>query len=350
MRDQSYYRLEQLRQHMPATVGAVIVVATFFLAMVLAYGPARSAPKSIILTLGDNRQQFAGATATEEGLLIQPLNRVIAHQDGSLGQPNPPVNLAGPHFSVSGDFRITARMEKIDMRGTIRFYGSPPIVYDQWRFETASIAVEVATSTIVVRIWDGSSSSHIDMRTYPFTLKKTTNVSIEQKKDTFVISANKQVLGAIPDHRIFDGKEVWFGADAALADDWLLRSLTIEALQNGNVGIIARSSFEIPHDDPNALRNLAEKHPRKLRIGTAVAYGALVTDQEYRKLAMGEFNMVTPENGLKPQFIHPQQDDYVFSEMDELIDIALNNDMLVHGHALVYAKSNPEWMSEAPKA
>ena len=59
--------------------------------------------------------------------------------------------------------------------------------------------------------------------------------------------------------------------------------------------------------------------------------------------------MITPENGMKPHFIHPQKDVYSFVETDLLVDIAKQNDMSVHGHTLVYAKSNPQWITDSPK-
>lgn len=325
-------------------VKAGVASALLLVAIALISGATREPPASDLLA-DQNWQHFAGATTTKEGLRIQALGRVIIHQDGSLGQPNPPVNLIGPHLSVSGDFRITARMEGIDTRGTLRLYGKPPIIFDQWRFETGSIALDVATSSIVVRVWDGTSSNSVDMRTYPFTLSGAVVVAIEHRGDTLILSADEHELGTIPDHHIFDSKEVWFGFDAAYGDEWTLRALAAE----GHAEVIPPPSFTIQHDDPNALRDLAAAHPRKLRIGAAIAFGPLVSDEEYRKIALGEFNMLTPENGMKPQFIHPQPDVYSFTEMDALVDIAIKNGMLVHGHTLVYAKSSPEWMTKAPK-
>ncbi|MDO8514432.1 MAG: endo-1,4-beta-xylanase [bacterium] len=322
-----------------------VVVLVAAVIVLVAYGSDKSAD----LVTNQNWQQFAGATTTREGLRIQSLDRVIIHQDGSLGQPSPPVNLAGVHLAVSGDFRITARMENIDARGTLRLYGKPPVVYDQWRFETGSVAIDVATGTVTMRIWDGSSSNSNDERIYPFALKNSVSISIEHLAGTLIASADGQELGTIPDHHIFDSKEVWFGADAAQGDDWILGALKVEPLSSGHIEIVPPSSYDVAHDDPDALRNLAAAHPRKLRMGAAVVYSALVTDPEYRKLALGEFSMITPENGMKPQFIHPQQDVYSFIEMDTLVNIALQNDMLVHGHALVYAKSSPEWMTDSPK-
>ncbi len=108
-------------------------IALLTVAIVLLSGMTKR-PHTSNLLASQDWQQLAGATATKDGLRIQPLGRVITHQDGSLPQPNPPVNLAGLHLSLSGDFKLTARMEDIETRASIRLYAKAPIVYDQWRF------------------------------------------------------------------------------------------------------------------------------------------------------------------------------------------------------------------------
>ncbi|OHB19618.1 MAG: hypothetical protein A2854_02800 [Parcubacteria group bacterium RIFCSPHIGHO2_01_FULL_56_18] len=321
-----------------------VAIALLTVTIVLLSGMTGRPPTGNLLASEDWRQ-FAGATTTKAGLRIQSLGRSIIHQDGSLPQPNPPVNLAGPHLALSGDFKLTARMEDIGTRASIRLYAKPPIVYDQWRYETPSVEMDVSTSTVVMRIWDGSSSTSIDERTYPFISNGAVTLSIAHQKNALTLSADGQELGTIPDHTIFHSKEVWFGMDAADRNEWVLSALSVD----GHAEIIPPPAFQVPHDAPDALRTLVAIHPRKLRVGAAIAYGALLTDEEYRKIALGEFSMMTPENGMKPQFIHPQRDVYVFSEMDTLVDIALRNGILVHGHTLVYAKSNPEWMTKASK-
>lgn len=330
-------------------MGMIVILA--IIVLLIFTSSKKTMPQLNNLLTDYSWQYFAGATTTSEGLLIQPLNRIITHQDGSEGQPNPPVNLVGPHLSVEGDFRITATIEKIGSWGSLRFYGKPPIMYDQWRLETGSIDIEIATSTITVRVWDGSAKDSIDMRIYPSLLTDPVVVSFEHRKDAFVLFANGVMLGSMPDHNIFASNEVWFGADAALDNEWLLTSLSVSALQRGKVDIVPQPSFIVERDnDSNTLRNLSFKNSRKLPIGAAVAYNTLVTNEEYRKLTVSEFSMMTPENGMKPQFIHPGKDTYTFTEMDVLVDIAHKNDILVHGHSLVYAKSNPAWMSEISKS
>ena len=337
-----------------------VLIFSAIIIMVAIYGFINDRNKSADLMQSNNWLYFPGAEPTSNGIHFQPLNRVITHQDGSVGQPNPPINLS-EHLLVKGDFKITVTLLSIDKQASFRLYSEPPIVYDKWRYESPSVDVNIIDNFITVHIWDGSSSNSIDMRTYPagsiplrgdkiFPTYKTV-ISIEHIKDQINIFENKQLLGSIPDHNIFNGGGVWFGADGvAGSSGWTLAGIKAETIgEEGNVEFVSVTSLIVNQSNPNSLRNLADANPRKLKIGAAVAIGRLLTDEKYKELAMSQFSMLTPENSMKPQFIHPEPDTYVFEEADQLVDAALSNGMIVHGHTLIYDKSSPDWMVKSLK-
>lgn len=292
--------------------------------------------------------QVAGLSALKSGVRVSARNRSLSHQDGSVAQPNPSVALMGPHLSVSGNFKVTAKMESVRKVASLRLYSKPPIVYDQWRYETPSVRVDVATSSVSVFVWDGSSSTPIDMRVFPYQLRGKVLLSISLKDNLLQISVNETLLGSMPDHTVFQSEEIWFGLEAT-EEDWILTSLKAEPLDGGAVEGIEPPSFLVPHTKSDALRNLASTRARPITIGTAVSIEPLVFDSAYRTLVFEQFNSITSENGFKPQFIHPQKEIYVFEEMNVLVNASLANEAVVHGHALVYAKSNPEWMDDTSK-
>ncbi len=297
-------------------------------------------------------QYFPGAQAVDEGIHVMPVNQIIIHQDGSMGQPNPPVN-TNWHLNVNGDFKITAVLSQIDQQASFRMYANPPIVYDQWRQEPPSINIDInaAENLITGRIWDGSSSNSMDIRTQAVSLAPITVLSLEHMQDQINILVDGQLLITMPDHHIFDDGTVWFGTDAlAGSNGWTLNSLDVKALGDGRVNIIPLPPMVASQIDPMSLRNLANTRFRKLNIGTAVNTAVLFTDERYRNLALSQFSMLTPENSMKPQFIHPKPGTYVFEPADQLVDIALKNTIAVHGHALVYDKSTPDWMTKSLKA
>lgn len=330
-------------------VSTLCVLAALVAVMVIFGMPQMQSPKTDLLT-DPGWARFMGATSTLEGMHIVLLERSITHQDGSSEQQNPPVNLFGPRLKVKGDFMMTARMSDIDEWGSLRLYGEVPVLYDQWRHEGGSIDVTVSTTTITVRIWDGTSSSSNDIRMYNVALKDPTTISLEHRDEEFIIVANGRTLGTMPDHGIFKSGRLWFGTDAARGSNgWTLSALDVTPIGRGVVEVVEPQSFVVTDDDPRALRNLAKARGRKVHIGAAVSFGPLVSEEAYRNIAAGEFSMWTPENSLKPQFIHPEKEVYAFMDIDTFIDIARENDVKVHGHSLVYHKSNPAWMELAPK-
>lgn len=296
---------------------------------------------------------FPGVTVTNNGIHFQPLHRIIVHQDGSAGQLNPPVNISGQHLLVNGDFKITAVVSQIDTSASLRFYGLPPIVYDQWRYETPSIdiTIDAKNNVVVARIWDGGSDTSMDIRTYTIALSIPITISLEHIKNQITIIENGHMLGSMPDHGIFDSGTIWFGADGAIGSNgWTLSSLSAQALGTGSVKSVSAPLLIAPKNNPNSLSNLANARHRKIKIGAAVNISPLFTDQQYRNLALGQFSILTPENSMKPEFIHPQENIYDFSESDQLVDAALKNNIQVHGHTLVYSKSSPDWMTKSSVA
>jgi GH35 family endo-1,4-beta-xylanase len=60
-------------------------------------------------------------------------------------------------------------------------------------------------------------------------------------------------------------------------------------------------------------------------------------------LAAGHFNAVTPENCMKPEPIHPQEDRWQFDRADALVEWAQQNKLSIHGHTLVWHAQTPDW-------
>jgi endo-1,4-beta-xylanase len=99
----------------------------------------------------------------------------------------------------------------------------------------------------------------------------------------------------------------------------------------------------------DTLQTLANNKRSNFLIGAAVALTPSVADEKYRSLVYGDnFGMITTENVLKWQFIHPQPLVYDFKEADALVDIARKNKLRVQGHTLVFGEANPKWVQDLP--
>ncbi|RYL98454.1 endo-1,4-beta-xylanase [Sporolactobacillus sp. THM7-7] len=93
-----------------------------------------------------------------------------------------------------------------------------------------------------------------------------------------------------------------------------------------------------------ALRELA--HKEGFYIGAAVNADYLDKDGLYRKTLDREVNMVTAENEMKFDVIHPEKYRYDFSKADKIVDFALKNRQKVRGHTLVWFHRIPEWLKK----
>jgi len=91
-----------------------------------------------------------------------------------------------------------------------------------------------------------------------------------------------------------------------------------------------------------ALRVLAERH--NLYIGAAVEPGYIKSEPAYAEVLGREFNILTPENVMKFELIHPMPDTYRFNAGDSLVAFAEEHGMQVRGHTLVWHQQLPGWV------
>jgi GH35 family endo-1,4-beta-xylanase len=60
-------------------------------------------------------------------------------------------------------------------------------------------------------------------------------------------------------------------------------------------------------------------------------------------LVRGNFNVVTPENCMKPGPVHPSEDSWRFERTDALVNWCVDNKIAVHGHTLVWHAQTNNW-------
>jgi len=59
-----------------------------------------------------------------------------------------------------------------------------------------------------------------------------------------------------------------------------------------------------------------------------------------------QFNVITAENIMKPLLIQPQKDEFIFSQSDEMMKFAKENDLEVIGHTLCWHNQSLNWIDE----
>jgi endo-1,4-beta-xylanase len=301
--------------------------------------------------LAGDWSHLPGGTVGSGGVRIHGLGRQIVLQDGTGGQPHPPVNLRGPQLKVRGGFQVSATLHRpAGQTASLYLYGEVPIVYDEWRQNRRGLRVAVPERELSLTVWDGRSAVPVADRTASVTSPATVTVTLTRHGGDLVLSAGDTRV-SVPDPGVFDAGSVTFGVDAVPdAPDWTLAALEATARDGGGVAVRDTRMAGQWTQPSDSLRGLAEATGRRLPIGAAMAAEPLVSDDGYRALAATQFSMLTTENALKPQFVHPGPDTYDFTEGDLLVDFAADNHMKVHAHTLVFGEANPRWMQQVALA
>lgn len=81
-------------------------------------------------------------------------------------------------------------------------------------------------------------------------------------------------------------------------------------------------------------------------FGAAVSVPLLSSNAQYKALVVKEFSSITAENAMKFESVHPAQNKYNFVEGDEIIALARASGMRVHGHTLIWHRSQPAWVTQ----
>lgn len=87
---------------------------------------------------------------------------------------------------------------------------------------------------------------------------------------------------------------------------------------------------------------IKEVYKNHFLIGTAGDIPGRYSDQELR-LVKEHFNIVTPENCMKPAPVHPSEDTWQFERTDALVKWCEENNIAVHGHTLVWHAQTGNW-------
>ncbi|GAA2836241.1 endo-1,4-beta-xylanase [Crossiella cryophila] len=322
-------------------VGALLLVAGLTGSSATAIA-APAAPVELIA--GQDWTRLAGAEVTGQGVRISALDRWIVGTDGKRFQPNPPVNLLGPRLEVAGDFRLDAGISATGGKSAyLQLYGAPPIIYDEWRQEPPSLRLGLVGGQLEVAVWDGKANKAKEVRKFGFGVTGEVAITVRRSGSTLAFLVGGRQVGTVAERGVFGGGQVFFGADAQVGGGWTLRSLSA----SGAVRVRKAPDWK-QGTVADSLRGRAQKLARPIGVGSALAIAPLVADDRYRAVAGEQFDLITPENEMKPQFLQPARGVFAFAEADALVDFARANGIKVHAHTLVWFEALPTWMRSAP--
>jgi len=93
----------------------------------------------------------------------------------------------------------------------------------------------------------------------------------------------------------------------------------------------------------NNIPSLKEIYKDYFYVGTAVSADAISKSPD-KELIAKQFNILTPENAMKFEPIHPQEGVYNFEPADKIVEFAQQNGMKVIGHTLIWYNQTPDWV------
>jgi len=105
-----------------------------------------------------------------------------------------------------------------------------------------------------------------------------------------------------------------------------------------------QQTIEIPEWDLE-LDSLYEAYTSNFMIGNAISPNQ-ITNSEFANMVKLHYNVITAENDMKPQYMSPSKGVYNFTNADKLVDWALDNDIAVHGHTLVWHSQSADWLTK----
>ncbi len=87
--------------------------------------------------------------------------------------------------------------------------------------------------------------------------------------------------------------------------------------------------------------SLYQAYEDEFLLGTIYTNSARTDDKE---LILKHFNVVTPENLMKPEGMQPREGSFNFRESDMMMDYAKENEIYVVGHTLAWHQQSGNWM------
>ena len=94
-------------------------------------------------------------------------------------------------------------------------------------------------------------------------------------------------------------------------------------------------------------KSLAQVFENKFLIGNIVSPKDF-NDGNIVKYLKHHYNTITAENAMKPVYISTSKEDYDFSQSDKIVQFAVDNNMKMIGHTLIWHGQSALWLNRNP--
>ena len=146
---------------------------------------------------------------------------------------------------------------------------------------------------------------------------------------------------------MLDGALAWRQHDGGHTDDPNVEHFIRWAKMQWDPGAQKGVEQDVSQSPQRDRRSLKEAVGNRFKFGVGVSH-LVVQDPKDAALIRQHFQILTPENCMKPQNIHPAENEWNFEAADRFVEFAGANELEVVGHCLVWAKDDrtDQWMIE----
>jgi endo-1,4-beta-xylanase len=113
------------------------------------------------------------------------------------------------------------------------------------------------------------------------------------------------------------------------------------------ISVVTTGSSNIP-EDPTFLKVKANKLANPFFVGMAIKASQLTTGSPYDVILKNEFSSISAEYEMKMDQISTASGVYNWTVADKIVAYGNSNGINVHGHALVWHNSLPQWLKDFP--
>lgn len=120
----------------------------------------------------------------------------------------------------------------------------------------------------------------------------------------------------------------------------LRHSQVMKSLALSTIVLSAQSTlFAQNLDKEISIETLKSAVGNRYKIGVGVSDNIPTRKHDWQLLT-SQFQVVTPENSMKPQGIQPKEGEFRFDTCDKFVEFARSNNLEIVGHCLVWAKDD----------
>jgi endo-1,4-beta-xylanase len=189
-------------------LGAASTLLVVLLIQGILYSCSAPKPEKTVDLLHGDWREVPGIQAGSGGLHVAPTARRIVEQSGEGGQPNPPLNLAGTHLVVGGEFSLSATFANVTADASWAVYDRPPVIADEFRVEPPGLRLTLQGTDLNIAVFDGQQKKELTKPVPVHEEHQTVKdpgaaLTMRRVGDTLTVSSGSDELSSLPYGKVF---------------------------------------------------------------------------------------------------------------------------------------------------